>query len=80
MPKVQSFFKPMAAGAGGGEIGELVTNMVAPQYAQIGGYAGAYLAAGVKGVLGKVALDLIKGRGLGINLGLGQNTPVEVSV
>jgi hypothetical protein len=79
--KIQTFLKPMAAGIGGGLLGETAISYVAPQFAQIGGYGGAYLAAGFKGVMGKVAFDLLSGKGIGLGgLGIGQNTPVEVSV
>jgi hypothetical protein len=78
---IQRFLKPMAAGIGGGLLGETAINYVAPQFAQIGGYGGAYLAAGFKGVMGKVAFDLLSGKGIGLSgLGIGQSTPVEVSV
>jgi hypothetical protein len=72
----------MAAGIGGGLLGETAISYVAPQFAQIGGYGGAYLAAGFKGVMGKVAFDLLSGKGIGLGaLGIGsQSTPLEVSV
>lgn len=71
----------MAQGIGGGAIGETVANAAGqPNLAQIGGYGGAYLFGGVKGVLGKVAFDVLSGRGLGFGNILGGSKPVEVSV
>ena len=77
--KIVGTIKPMATGIGGGLIGETAMSQIAPQYAQIGGYGGAYLFAGVKGVLGKVAFDLLSGRGIGLG-GFGGAKPTEVGV
>lgn len=79
--KIVSTIKPMAQGIGGGLILETVANQVAPQFGQVAGYGGAYLFGGVKGVLGKVAFDVLSGKGLGLGGLIGGNsTPVEVSV
>ena len=77
--KIVSTIKPMATGIGGGLITETAVNQVAPQYAQIAGYGGSYLFGGVKGVLGKVAFDLLSGRGIGFG-GFGGAKPTEVGV
>ena len=55
--------KPMAAGIGGGLIGESIADRVMPQASPIAGYGGAYLFGGIKGVIGKVIYDVTIGRG-----------------
>lgn len=65
---VVSYAKPMAAGVGGGMIAEQIAARVAPQYTQMAGYGGAYLAGGIKGVAGKVVYDVLSGQGSPLNL------------
>lgn len=55
--------RPMATGIGMGEIAETVALRVAPQFAQMAGYGGAYLGGGLKGLAGKVVYDMVLGRG-----------------
>ena len=71
--KILSYAKPIASGIGGSILVETIANRVGfGQYGQIAGYGGAYAFGGVKGIVGKLAFDLLSGRGIG--LGLGSNT------
>ena len=71
--KILSYAKPIASGIGGSLLVETIANRVGfGQYGQIAGYGGAYAFGGVKGIVGKLAFDLLSGRGIG--LGLGSNT------
>lgn len=54
--------RPMATGIGMGEIAETVALRVAPQFAHMAGYGGAYLGGGLKGLAGKVVYDMVLGR------------------
>ena len=72
--KITSTIKPYASGIGGGLIAETVLNRVGGgQFSQLGGFGGAYLVGGVKGVIGKLGFDLISGRGLNIPFFGGQS-------
>jgi len=65
--KITSTIRPYASGIGGGLIAETVLSRVGGgQFAQLGGFGGAYLVGGVKGVIGKLGFDLVSGRGLNI--------------
>lgn len=73
-------FRDAAKGIGGGAIGETIAVTAGqPQFASIGGYGGAYLMGGVKGLVGKLAFDLITGRGLSFgNFGTSQSVEAAV--
>lgn len=58
----RSIFRDVSAGIGGATVAQTVTNMVAPQFSPVAGYAGAYLAGGVRGIAGKVVLDVVTGQ------------------
>jgi hypothetical protein len=72
--KITSTIRPYASGIGGGLIAETVLSRVGGgQFAQLGGFGGAYLVGGVKGVIGKLGFDLVSGRGLNIPFFGGQS-------
>jgi len=71
--------RPMAAGIGGGLIGEAIANRVYPSAAPMAGFGGAYFFGGLKGVGGKILFDVISGRGFSLG-GLGGNTGVSSGV
>lgn len=77
--KIISTVKPMASGVGGGMITEAAVSAVAPQYAQVASYGGAYLFGGIKGIAGKVIFDVITKGGIG-GLGLGSSKPTEATI
>lgn len=54
--------KPYMAGVGGGVATEAAVSRVAPQYAQVASYGGAYLFGGAKGLVAKLGLDVLTGR------------------
>jgi hypothetical protein len=71
--------RPYAAGIGGGAIGEAIAVRVAPQAMPIASYGGAFIMGGVKGLIGKVAFDVISGRGGLVSLfGGGATSTTEV--
>ncbi len=68
--KILSYAKPIASGIGGSILVETIANRVGfGQYGQIAGYGGAYAFGGVKGIVGKLAFDLLSGRGIGLGIG-----------
>ena len=58
----KSIFKDVSAGVGGAVVAEQIAQRVMPQAAPIAGYAGAFIAGGTKGLVGKVAIDAITGQ------------------
>ena len=68
--KILSTLKPVASGIGGGILVETVANRIGMgQYGNIAYYAGAYGFGGMKGVIGKLAFDVLSGRGIGFGVG-----------
>lgn len=70
----RSIFKDVSAGVGGAVVAETIASRVMPQAAPIAGYAGAFIAGGTKGLIGKVALDAITGQSGILNMFGGQSS------
>lgn len=77
--KVLTTLKPVASGIGGGILVETVANRIGMgQYGNIASYAGAYGFGGMKGVIGKLAFDVLSGRGIGFGVGGQQQGSLSV--